>query len=256
VAYAAGASVSSLARVADQLLDVADLLGREPRLRRALADPARSAVDRAELIRQVLIGKVDAEALGLIETLVAARWPTAGALRDAAELLGAHAVLASAEQAGELTEVEDELFRFAQVVDGSAQLAAVLGNPGAPVAQRATLTGQLLGGKARPATVRLVRLALAGFGGRAFAASLARLIELAAAARDHRVAYVISATALDDDDELRLGEELSRRYGRKISLHVSVDPQLVGGLSVQIGSDLYDGSILRRLTEARAALTS
>src|SRR5436309_2522615 len=183
-AYATGASAESLATLADQLLAIAALLGREPRLRRALTDPARGADDRAELARNVLGGKVEDGALGLIEELVRPRWSSPGTLRDAAERLGVDALLASAEKAGELGEVEDELFRFGQVVDGSDELAAVLGDPTAPQAQRAELVGALLDGKARPVTVRLAKLALAGFGGHSFSAALPRLVELTAARRD------------------------------------------------------------------------
>jgi F-type H+-transporting ATPase subunit delta len=254
-AYAAGASAESVAQVADQVLGVADLLGREPGLRRALADTARPAEDRAELLRTLLGGKVGDDTLGLLEALVSTRWPRPSELRNAAERLGVDAVLAAAERADELGEVEDELFRFGQVVDGAPQLAAVLGDPGAPVEQRAALVDNLLDGKARPATIRLVKVALAGFGGRGFAASLSRLVELAAAAQDQQVAYVISAIPLTDEDEERLGGYLAERYGRHISVKVTVDPEIIGGLSVQIGSDLYDGTVLRRLTEARAALT-
>ena len=207
-AYATGASAESLATLADQLLAIAALLGREPRLRRALTDPARGADDRAELARNVLGGKV-----------------------------------------------EDELFRFAQVTDGAPQLAGALGDAGAPVGQRAALVGYLLDGKARGVTVALVRLALAGFGGRSFSASLARLVELTAEARDRTVAYVTSAIPLTEDEEARLGGALAQRYGRQVSVRVTVDPEILGGLSVQIGSDLYDGTVLRRLLEARTALT-
>ena len=253
--YASGAAAEAVAGVADEILGVAGLLGREPGLRRALVDPSRSADDRVELLRGLLRGKVDDEAAGLVESLVAQRWSRPSELRDAAERLGVDAVLAAAERADELGEVEDELFRFAQVVDGSPRLATVLGDPGAPVDQRAALVDDLLDGKARPATIRLVKVALTGFGGRGFAASLTRLIEEAAAARDRQVAYVTSAVALTDDEEERLGGYLAQRYGRHISVKVTVDPEVIGGLSVQIGSDLYDGTVLRRLTEARAALT-
>ena len=254
-AYATGASAESLATLADQLLAIAALLGREPRLRRALTDPARGADDRAELAHNVLGGKVEDEALGLIGELVRPRWSSPGALRDAAERLGVDALLASAERAGELGEVEDELFRFAQVTDGAPQLAGALGDAGAPVGQRAALVGYLLDGKARGVTVALVRLALAGFGGRSFSASLARLVELTAEARDRTVAYVTSAIPLTEDEEARLGGALAQRYGRQVSVRVTVDPEILGGLSVQIGSDLYDGTVLRRLLEARTALT-
>jgi F-type H+-transporting ATPase subunit delta len=253
--YAADASPEALAGLADELLAVAQLLAREPRLRRALVDPARSREDRVELLRGVLRGKVGDEALGLVEALVSARWPGPNALRDAVERLGVDALLAGAERADELAEVEDELFRFGQVVDGSPQLAAVLGDLTAPVEQRAALIADLLGEKARPTTVRLAQLALTGFGGRSFGASMSRLVELAAARRHQQIAYVTSAIPLSDETEERLGAALSQRYGRAVSVKVTIDPEILGGLSVQIGSDLYDGTVLRRLTEARAALT-
>jgi F-type H+-transporting ATPase subunit delta len=253
--YAADASPQDLARLADEVLAVAELLGHEPRLRRALADPARSPEDRAGLLRTVLAGKVSDEALELLGALIGARWPGPNALRDAVERLGVDALLAGAERADELSDVEDELFRFGQVVDGSPQLAAVLGDPTAPVEQRAALIADLLDGKAKPTTVRLAQLALAGFGGRSFGASISRLVDLAAARQERQIAYVTSAIPLSDEAEERLGAALSRRYGRAVSVKVIIDPEILGGLSVQIGSDLYDGTVLRRLVEARAALT-
>jgi F-type H+-transporting ATPase subunit delta len=254
-AYAAQASAQDLARIADELESVAVLLAREPRLRRALADPAREPRERAGLVRQLLGGKVDDEAVGLVEELVSQRWPGANSLRDAVERLAVDALLASANKAGELGEVEDELFRFTQVVDGAPLLASALGDPTVPAEQRASLVSDLLDGKARGVTVQLVRLALSGFGGRSFTASLSRLVDLVAAARERTVAYVTSAVPLTDAEETTLGEALAQRYGRQVSIRVTVDPSILGGLSVQIGSDLYDGTVLRRLTEARAALT-
>jgi F-type H+-transporting ATPase subunit delta len=253
--YAAGTSPEQLASLADELLAVGALLGREPILRRALTDPSRTARDRVELARDLFGGKVGAEAVRLVEELVAARWSSPGGLRDAAERLGVDALLAGAEKAGELTEVEDELFRFVQIVDGADQLAAILGDPTVPVAQRAELVDTLLGAKARPATVRLAKLALTGFGGRSFSAALLRLVELTAARRDRTVAYVTSAIPLTDQDEARLSTQLTRRYGQQVSVQVTVDPEILGGLSIQIGSDLYDGTVLRRLNQARTALT-
>lgn len=253
--YATGTDAEAAAGVADQLLAVAALLGREPGLRRALADPTRDAGDRADLLRALLRGKVDEATVGLVEALVTARWPTPNSLRDAVERLGVDALLLAAQRAGEAGDVEDELFRFGQVVDSAPALASVLGDPGAPIEHREALVAELLDGKARPVTIRLVQQALAGLGGRGFSASIARLVELAAGARQRTVALVTSAVPLSDEDEQRLGDELSRRYGRQISLQVTVDPTIMGGLSVQIGSDLYDGTILRRLSEARAALT-
>ncbi|MCW3841795.1 F0F1 ATP synthase subunit delta [Micromonospora yasonensis] len=253
-AYARGAEPSAVASTADDILSVAALLRREPRLRRALSDPARSGEDRTGLLTGILSGKVGADALDLLVALVAGRWSAPSQLLDGAERLGVEALLASADKAGELGEVEDELFRFGQVVAGSAELSNALSDPMAPAERRATLADQLLSGKARPVTVRLVEAALAGFGGRSFIGALTRLVELAADRRDRQVAYVTVAAPLSDEEERRLGVRLSEMYGREVSVKQTVNPEVLGGVSVRVGSDLYDGTVLRRLNETRNAL--
>jgi F-type H+-transporting ATPase subunit delta len=253
-AWAAAATPEAIGRVADELLAIGDLLSREPRLRRALADPAHPDAGRVELLRGLLAGKVGDETLELAGALVAGRWPHPSDLLDAIERLAVEALLTVAERAGALADVEDELFRFGQVVGGTPALAVVLADQTAPVAARSRLVGELLDGKVRPVTRSLADVALTGFGGRTFAGALTRLVELTAARRDREVAYVTTATPLSEEDERRLGDQLTGMYGRPISLKITVDPKIIGGLSVQVGSDLYDGTVRRRLDRARAAL--
>jgi len=252
---ATGDRPSPLAGVADEILSVAQLLAHQPRLRRALSDPARSGDDRAGLLSSLLEGKTTDDTMSLLRTLVAGRWSAPSELLDAIERLGIETFLASADSAGELAEVEDELFRFGQVVDGNSALAVALGTSTTPPEQRAELARQLLQGKARPATLRLVDVALRGFGGRNFAGSLSRLVELAAERRDRQIAYVTVANALSDAEASRLGARLAELYGRPIDLKVSVEPGIQGGVRVRVGSDLYDGTVLRRITDTRAALS-
>jgi F-type H+-transporting ATPase subunit delta len=249
-----GAASESLAKVADEILAVADLLGRQPRLRRALSDPSRSGEERAELLGSLLQGKVSADASTLLRTLVVGRWSSGVELLTATERLGIEALLASAESAGELADVEDELFRFGQIVDSSVGLAAALGTSTAPEAQRSQLAHSLLEGKARPVTVRLADVALHGFGGRNFSGSLTRLVELAAERRDRQIAYVTVVQSLTDAEEERLARRLAEIYGRQIEIKVDVDPRILGGMRVRIGHDLYDGTVTRRINETRAAL--
>lgn len=253
-AYARNAEPSAVAATADDLLAVAALLAREPRLRRALSDPARPGSDRAGLASELLQGRIGADALDLVGALVSGRWSTPSELLDGAERLGVEALLASADASGELGEVEDELFRFGQVVAGEPELSSALGDSAAPAEQRAVLARELLVGKARPVTVRLVEVALSGFGGRSFTGALTRLVELAADRRDRQVAYVTVAAPLSDEDERRLSARLSAMYGREVTVKQTVDPSILGGVSVRVGSDLYDGTILRRLNETRNAL--
>ncbi len=251
----AAADPGRLRELADEILSVARLIGREPRLRRALVDISRPAETRVELLRTLLAGKVSDDTVALLSDLVGGRWSVPSELLDATERLGVDALLAGAERAGELADVEDELFRFGQIVAGDGRLAATLGDSTVAGERRAELARMLLEGKAKPTTVRLVELALTGFGGRGFDSALTRLVELAAARRDATVAYVVSAVVPTDAEERQLADRLSQMYGRQISLKVEVKPEIIGGISVRVGSDLYDGTVLRRLSEARAALT-
>ncbi|WP_432986392.1 F0F1 ATP synthase subunit delta [Dactylosporangium sp. CA-233914] len=253
--YSASADVAAITKVADETLAVAALLRREPRLRRALADPARPGEERAGLISSILSGKVGAETVGLLGALVSGRWSGPGALLDGVERLGVDALLAGADRGGDLADVEDELFRFSQIVAGDPRLAGALSDSTAPVAARTELVSSLLEGKAKLATISLAQLAVAGFGGRGFETSLTRLVELAAAKRDRSVAYVTTAVVLTDAEEQRLADRLAELYGRSVSLKVDVDPRIIGGVRVKVGADLYDGTVARRLAEAKTALS-
>ncbi|CAM3359155.1 F0F1 ATP synthase subunit delta [Stackebrandtia soli] len=252
--YAKRVKPDTLRKVADEILSVRDLLAAEPRLRRALTDPGRPGDDRANLAEQVLSGKVSSGALKVIVALVKGRWSTPGELRTGLETLGVDALLSAGAADGVLGDVEDELFRFGQVVSGDSELAVALTDSTASVESRVSLVRALLEGKATSTTIRLVELAVAGFGGRRFDSGLRRLLELCAEKREQRLAYVTVATLLSSDQESRLADKLSEIYGQPVAVKLTVDPQVIGGIRVQIGHDLYDGTVARRLTEAKKAL--
>jgi F-type H+-transporting ATPase subunit delta len=255
-ALTAETSPEQLRSIADELLGVAELLADQPRLRRALTDPARSGADRAGLLRGLIAGRIGDKTQRLVDLLLSGRWSAGQELLIGCEELGVQALLASAERDGNLAEVEDELFRFSQVVAGDPALAATLGDRSVPAARRASLVDDLLAGRAAEVTVRAAKIALGGFGGRTVAGGFTRLVELAAQRRDRSVAYVTVAKPLTDSEEERLGAALTARYGRDISLKTTVDPRVIGGVRVQVGADLYDGTIAHRLAQARTALAS
>ena len=52
----------------------------------------------------------------------------------------------------------------------------------------------------------------------------------------------------------RLAEALSTQYGRPVHLNIEVEPALLGGLRVEIGDDVIDGTVAARLDNARRKL--
>jgi F-type H+-transporting ATPase subunit delta len=67
-------------------------------------------------------------------------------------------------------------------------------------------------------------------------------------------AKVSSATDLSGTDKLLLEAELRRKTGKEVRCDFQVQPELLGGVSVQIGSTIYDGSVRGQLAAVRARL--
>ncbi|MBX3566006.1 MAG: F0F1 ATP synthase subunit delta [Sphingomonas sp.] len=78
--------------------------------------------------------------------------------------------------------------------------------------------------------------------------------QLAAAHRGETSAQVISAHPLTTDQVDALKAQLRTRIGRDVSVDLSVDPSLLGGLVVKIGSQMIDSSIKTRLNSLANAM--
>ena len=84
---------------------------------------------------------------------------------------------------------------------------------------------------------------------RGYLGMLSRLIHLVKFDMDRRSVRVESAVTLADDLRSDIAKRLGEIYGDGLSMSFSVNPALIGGLRVQIGSDLYDGSVKNRLVK-------
>ena len=62
---------------------------------------------------------------------------------------------------------------------------------------------------------------------------------------------ITSAVPLDEQAAQRIGDEIGRRTGRQVELTTSVDPELVGGLTLRVGNQILDASIRNRLESLR-----
>jgi F-type H+-transporting ATPase subunit delta len=71
---------------------------------------------------------------------------------------------------------------------------------------------------------------------------------------DERVVTVRVAHPLTDAERQRLTGALSRQYGRQLHLNVVIDLDVIGGIRVEIGDDVIDGTVASRLDEARRKL--
>jgi F-type H+-transporting ATPase subunit delta len=135
-------------------------------------------------------------------------------------------------------------------VSSDRELGRILSDRKAQAGGKAALLDRLLARKVSPVTEQLLRNVLTGPHIGHAEDAIERLSDVASRRRGQSVARVTTAVALTAEQEQRLTEVLGRIYGRTVGLQVTVDPSVLGGLIVQVGDEVIDGSIAHRLEVA------
>jgi len=163
----------------------------------------------------------------------------------------ADALLAVAAAEGASDVVEDELFRVAEAVRASESLLNTLADRQLPIERRIGVVEDLLGSKASPTTTALVSMVVANGRGADLPAIVDEAMIRSAAGRNRQLARVRSAVGLDDDQVQRLAQAIKTRTGSDVEIRVVIDESVMGGLTTEIGDDVIDGSVRRRMSQLR-----
>jgi F-type H+-transporting ATPase subunit delta len=278
------AEADALASAAAELGAVAAVVDGSNELTLALDDGALPVSQRRAVLDDLLAGRVRPQVASLVhqavtvvpasEVTASFHWlaahmavaadhrasdvpdddPTLGRLASRNRVAGYAAAVFEEVTVADLEEIEDQLFRFARTVGSNRRLRNALSDRHLPVALRQGVIADLLGTQVLPATARLAAYAVAGGRARDFVATLDALVVDAARARGWRVARVHAADTVDDGRRAELGEALGRLTGGPVELQVTVDHDLLGGVVVEVGDLLVDGSARHRLDELREHL--
>lgn len=167
----------------------------------------------------------------------------------------ARAIFELAVEAGQLTQVAEQLSGFAQIYAGNIELRSVLDNPLVTEEQRAAILKDVA------ARARLNDLA---FNSLRLIAHRRRLVVLPDIARklsslaDEKAgvvrATIISAAPLSESYYLQLKAQLEKSTGKKIQLTKEQDPSLIAGVITKIGDNTIDGSLRGRLNDLERQL--
>ncbi len=110
-------------------------------------------------------------------------------------------------------------------------------------------------GKLDDSRVRTVVSTVASSKPRGYIGMLDAFSRLVAHEVDRQRALVESASALTPATQSDLQASLSKKYDRQLTLDFSVNPELLGGIRVKVGSDVWDGSVKARLEALKASLS-
>ncbi|MCR4402134.1 MAG: ATP synthase F1 subunit delta [Firmicutes bacterium] len=166
----------------------------------------------------------------------------------------ARALLSIARERLEPETVADELAEVTRILASVQPLRRTLADPGIPSEERRLIISDALGDLFSPVTLGLLDLLV----------DENQVDSLGAVARGYRRlldedkgvvrARVTSAIELTPDDVAALRKGLAERFGGRILLEQDVDPGILGGLIVQVGDTVIDGSVLGRLRRLRDEL--
>jgi F-type H+-transporting ATPase subunit delta len=163
----------------------------------------------------------------------------------------AERVFQEMESPAELDQVEDELFRFARLLDGNPELRRVLEDANFSLTSRIAVLTDLLATRSMSGTLRLAIYVLRAGRLRNLVGTFDWLVELVAEERGRRVAEVRSAVPLADSEIDRLGTALRRLVGRVVEIRVIEDSSVIGGMIIAIGDLIIDGTVRLRFERLR-----
>lgn len=235
------------------LFSLATVLDAQHTLRRALTEPAVAAEAKTRLLHTLFDGRLSESSLSVAEVGVGSRWSTTRDFCDALEEASVTALVARADREDGLDTLEDNLFRFSRITEGSAGLRDAFADEAVPVEGKQQLVRDLVGDQVDDTTTVLLGQAVAGRH-RSLTNTLAYYQRLAAARRDSMIATVWVASPLTEDQHGRLAAALAAQHDKAIHLNVIVDPEVLGGVRVSVGDEVLDSTVESRLTQARRRL--
>jgi len=238
---------------ADEVLSVAEAMDTQYLLRRSLSEPNADVAQRQHLVDALFGDRLSKPTLELLHDAAGDDWPSSDALaygiRDAAVTFGWR----SAVDDQSVETARTQVLALIAAVTTNLAVSTALGDLSRDVADRQGLALSLVKG-ASGVVGLLTRSALTDGRG-VFAANLSDYLDALAALRGHQRAAVVSAVALTPAQTKTLITQLSRIFGSPIDLEPSVDPDVIGGIRVDVGGDVIDGSIKARLDAARQAMS-
>ncbi|MBL3700482.1 F0F1 ATP synthase subunit delta [Leucobacter luti] len=250
LAQARAAITGRLAQSAGtELLQASARIAESPALAAALGDASAPAEAKAQVVER-LFGGFSAGARSVLTAAVQGRWSNVDEFVDGVEELALRA------ESGANAALSDELLAVADLVSSNHELQLSLGSKLADPAGKVALVSRLLDGKVSASAAGVVRHLVTTPRGRRLDATLRRSASIVADQSGSELATVTVAAALTAEQQARLARALEQSAGRPVKITTVIDPELVGGIRIQIADDIIDGSIRARLEDLRLKLAA
>ena len=168
----------------------------------------------------------------------------------------AEALFALASEENELEEITASVGTLKELFTEAPEYLEFLSSPAVPVNERTAAIEEAFGNSLPEHTVSFVKLLC----------ERGRIGEIFSCIKEYEAlyqyatgltkAYVTSAAPLSEEQQTALSAKLEKLVGRHVALSLTVDPALIGGLTVEVDGQILDGSLKHRLDELHGMITA
>lgn len=236
--------------VAAELLTASSVIGGSSSLRAGIADNVVDPKVKQKLVATVF-AKTGQPTRAVLNDIASSRWSHPDDVTDAVEQLGVRAAAMSSS-----TPLDEELLAINEVISSDGELELALGSKLGDASVKAALASKVFGKRVSEAAQRVLVHLVSNARGRRIGAMLNSAATLAADQAGFDLATVTVAQSLSSAQTMQLEKTLAQSYGRPVKLNIRMDSAVVGGMRIQIGDDVIDGSVASRLNELRLKLAS
>jgi F-type H+-transporting ATPase subunit delta len=173
----------------------------------------------------------------------------------AAQRMYARALLEAAQEEGRVEQVSADLDSLAAAVEEIPELRAFLRNPEVEPAGKADVLAEIAGGADELVRNFVRLLAEKGRAGEIVEANT-ELEALVAREQNRLAVELTTAYELSDEEARAIVSAIEKASGRSVEATRAVDPDLIGGIVLKVGSFLADGSVRGRLERLRRELAT
>ena len=177
------------------------------------------------------------------------------ALRDTSARRYAEAAFEIGRADGTLDAWERDMATIGETMR-HPELRSLLQHPAVPFADKERVLRRVMGRGVAAGPINLVLLMVRRGRPGAIDRMIERFTELLRRHRGVALAEVRTALPLDDGQRAELVSRLRTITGSRVEMDEAVDSDLIGGIAVRIGDQLYDASVRSRLERLRARLTT
>lgn len=243
-----------LRTIGNQLFAVVDMVASSKKLASVLTSTTYTRPSKQGLVEKLFGDIYDPAVVETLKVMTTHIWSKPEDIEEACIELGFIAVVFAARADGELEKTQSDLFKVDQILRENRELRNALIWRSRTPDERVALMHKVFYGEISPVALLLLERAVRRTTSGRIISFIHSLRTMCAKAQGKQLAVVRVAKPLSDAQIQRIADILERRNGKPVAVDVVVDPEVIGGISIRTGAELYEGTLSSSLLQVRTRL--